>query len=127
MTTDAATIRTTYARRGTLAGTFHDAKQSLGFEDPQTHSTPAVRQTAPGACIVSGLVLLWHAARVQAGARVRWVQRPWYPTTAAPAVAERLTALRVAGWRRSISDPPFPPRRPHQAATPWPDAGLATA
>lgn len=127
----AATILETYARRWTLEVTFHDAKQYLGFENPQNQCTRAVRQTAPLACIVYALVLLWAAARLQDGATLRWVQRPWYPTKATPSFPDLLTALRVAGWRRYVSDPPLPPRRryksPHPSATPWPDAVLATA
>jgi len=124
---DAVSVRAPDGRRWTLAVTFHDAQPSRGVADPQNQSAQAVRQTAPGACLVYGLVLLWSAARVQAGAPRRWVQRPWYPTRATPSFADMLTALRVAGWRRSISDPPSLPRRHQESATPWPDAVLATA
>lgn len=126
-TMDATALLETYARRWTLEVTFHDAKQYLGFEDPQQQSAQAVRQTAPFACFVYSLVLLWYAARVAEGTPHHWVQRPWYPTKAAPAFPDMLTALRVAGWRRYVSDPPSPPQRPKKSATPWPDAVLATA
>jgi DDE superfamily endonuclease len=127
VTMDAASILETYARRWTLEVTFHDAKQCLGFEDAQNQSRQAVQKTAPLACLVYALVLLWYAGRVQQGATGRWVSRPWYPTKAAPSFADMLTALRVAGWRTYISDPPSPQRRPRNAVTPWPDAVLATA
>ena len=127
LTLDAAAILESYACRWTLEVTFHDAKQSLGFEDPQNQTPQAVRQTAPLACLVYGLVLLWAADRVQAGASLRWVHRPWYPAKAAPAFPDLLTALRIAGWRCYVSDPPSLPRRPKNSATPWPDAVLATA
>jgi hypothetical protein len=127
LTLDAAVILELYARRWTLEVTFHDAKQSLGFEDPQNQSAQAVRQTAPLAGIVYALVLLWAADRVTDGVTLHWVVRPWYPTKAAPSFQDLLTALRVAGWRCYIADPPSSPRRPNNAATPWPDAVLATA
>lgn len=126
-TMDAATILESYARRWTLEVTFHDAKQSLGFEDPQNQTAQAVRQTAPLACLVYGLVLLWSADRAQAGASLRWVRRPWYPSKASPSFHDLLTALRVAGWRCYVFDPPSPHRRPKNSPTPWPDAVLATA
>jgi len=131
LTLAAATILESYARRWTLEVTFHDAKQYLGFEDPQNQSAQAVRQTAPLAGIISALVLRWYAARVQEGTTLRWVRRPWYPTKTTPSFADMRTALRVAGWRWYVSDPPLPPRHHHKStllsATPWPDAVLATA
>lgn len=127
LTLDPASILETYARRWTLEVTFRAAKQSLGFEDPQNQSAQATRHTAPLACLIYGLVLLWYADRVQEGATLRWVQRPWYPTKTTPSFADMLTALRVAGWRCYIADPPSPQRRPNIPATPWPDAVLATA
>jgi hypothetical protein len=127
LTLDAAAILATYARRWTLEVTFHDAKQYLGFEDPQQQSPQAVRQTAPAACLVYGLVVLWYATRLQAGAAGSWVQRPWYPAKVTASFADMLTALRVAGWRCYIAQPPSPPRHHQNAPTPWPDAVLATA
>jgi hypothetical protein len=73
------------------------------------------------------VVLLWYAARSQDGAVGRWVQRPWYPAKATPSFPDMLTALRVAGWRRYVSDPPSAPQGHKKSATPWPDAVLATA
>lgn len=127
LTLDAAAILELYARRWTLEVTFHDAKQSLGFEDPQNQNAQAIRQTAPLACIVYSLVLVWAAGRVQQGATLRWVPRPWYPAKAAPSFPDLLTALRVAGWRCYISDPPSPAQCPNKSAMAWPDAVLATA
>lgn len=127
LTLDAAAILEAYAHRWTLEVTFHDVKQVLGFEDPQQQSPQAVRRTAPVACLVYGMVLLWYTNRRQAGATGRWVERPWYPTKTTASFADMLTALRVAGWRCYVSDPPLVRRHPKKSATPWPDAVLATA
>ena len=121
-----------YARRWTLEVTFHDTKQHLGLADPQAQAATAVRRTAPIAGLVYALVLLWYADHVHpdvtAGHRpLAWPDRPWYRAKAAPSFADMLAALRRAGWRRYLSAPPCPTRRPQNPAFSWPDAVLATA
>jgi hypothetical protein len=121
-----------YARRWTLEVTFHDTKQHLGLADPQAQSPRAVRRAAPVACLVYALVLLWYAGQVHpdvaAGhTSAGWPDRPWYRAKAAPSFADMLAALRRAGWRRYLSTPPLPSRRPGNSAPSWPDAVLATA
>jgi SRSO17 transposase len=116
-----------YAHRWTLEVTFHDAKQFLGFADPQSQTEQAVRRTAPLAFLVYDLVLLWSAAQTQRAGPPVWLWRPWYPDQHAPSFLDMLTALRLAGWRTWISQPPSSPRRPQKPVSPWPDAVLATA
>ena len=116
-----------YAHRWTLEVTFHDAKQFLGFADPQSQSERAVRRTAPLAFVVYDLVLLWYAAEVEQTGAPAWLWRPWYPHKHAPSFPDMLTALRLAGWRKWISQPPSVTRLPQKSATLWPDAVLATA
>ena len=58
---DARFILEAYARRWCLEVTFHDAKQFLGFADPQCQTPRAVQRTAPFAFVVYDLVLLWFA------------------------------------------------------------------
>lgn len=108
---DASFILETYARRWTLEVTFHDAKQYLGFEDPQSQTVQAVRRTAPLAGIVYDLTLLWAARRTQTGQPVAAVTRPWYRTKAFPSFLDLLTALRLDASWRDLSDPPVPLRR----------------
>jgi hypothetical protein len=121
-----------YARRWTLEVTFHDAKQHLGFADPQAQAATAVRRTAPIAGLVYALILLWYAGHVHpdvaAGHRLMaWPDRPWYRAKAAPSFPDMLAALRRAGWRRYLSASPSS-THPHQnPASSWPDAILATA
>ena len=92
----------TYARRWTLAVTFHDAKHHLGFEDPQNQSPRAVRQTAPLAALVYGMVLLWYADRVRTGTPARWVSRPWYATKATPSFLDSRYAHRAPHCRVAL-------------------------
>jgi len=120
-------ILETYARRWTIEVAFHDAKQFLGFEHPQSQAGPAVRRTAPMAFVVYDLVLLWSAAQVQQGTVLPWILRPWYRTKSAPSFSDMLTALRSEGWRCAIFAPPYPARWMQNAPPVWSDALLATA
>jgi hypothetical protein len=123
----AAAILEAYARRWTLEVTFHDAKQFLGFEDPQTQTARAVQRTAPLAGLVYDLVLLWYAARVEQGLAIGWLVRPWYRSKTAPSFLDMLTALRHASTRPAISAPPCPPPRPQNSPVPPPDPLPAAA
>ena len=122
-----AFILEAYARRWTLEVTFHDAKQFLGLEDPQGQTPAAVRRTAPLALIVYALVLLWYADQFHRQRPVCWLPRPWYRTKTAPSFLDMLTALRRAGWRQYLSQPPWSPRRLQNPAIPWHESLLATA
>jgi len=120
-------ILETYARRWTLEVAFHDTKQFLGFEHPQSQAEPAVLRTAPMAFVVYDLVLLWSADQVQSEGPLRWIPRPWYGAKSAPSFSDMLTALRREGWRRAILAPPCPTRWMQNAPPAWSDALLATA
>ena len=126
-TATVAFVLEAFARRWSLEVSFHDAKQSLGFEDPPSQTTLAVRRTAPLALLVYGLVVLWYAGQVRDGRAVPWPHRPWYPRKTTPSFADMLAALRRQGWRRYVYRPPSRQRRLSKSAIPWPDAVLATA
>lgn len=115
-----------YAHRWTLEVSFHDQKQFLGFEDPQSQTARAVARTAPLAGIVYDLVLLWYAGQVERGRATGWVVRPWYRTKSAPSFLDMLTALRQDSRPLVISAPPCPARRlekpAHSAPGPLPVA-----
>jgi len=122
----AAGILETYARRWTIEVAFHDAKQSLGFEDPQQQVGRAVQRTAPVAALVYDLVLLWYAQQVRAGRAGGWLVRPWYRSKTAPSFLDMLAAVRHDSIPRIISAPPWPTRRrkkpAHPASLPLPEA-----
>lgn len=115
-----------FARRWTIEVTFHDSKQFLGFENPQSQAKQAVLRTAPMAFVVYDLVLLWYADQMQHGTAPTWVLRPWYRRKATPSFLDMLTALRQTGWQR-IYQPSRHARATQNSPASWPQALLATA
>ncbi len=100
----------TIAKRWSLEVTFRDAKQSLGFEEPQSRTRKAVERTAPMAMLLYGLTVLWYAEHGEA-LRTKWfVKRPWYRKKRGPSFADMLATLRQASWvEASILDPAIGP------------------
>jgi hypothetical protein len=123
---EARFILEAYARRWCLEVTFHDAKQFLGFADPQCQTPRAVQRTAPFALLVYDLVLLWFAEHAHAATRPTWPVRPWYRHKTAPSFVDMLTALRVALGPSRFLEPACPVRRPANSAT-TPPAGECRA
>ncbi len=95
-TAEARFILEAYARRWTLEVTFHDAKQFLGFADPQCQTPQAVQRTAPFALLVYDLVLLWFAEHAHSATSPTWLVRPWYRHKTTPSLVDMLVALRGA-------------------------------
>ncbi len=124
---EATVILETFAKRWSLEVTFHDAKQLLGFEDPQNQTAKAVRRTAPMAFVVYDLVLLWYAQRIIAGNEIPWLVRPWYRRKERPSFADMLAAVRRASWRLYVSDPSRITRRRKKSVAPWIEAVISTA
>src|SRR5713226_6974599 len=89
-TAEARFILEAYARRWTLEVTFLDAKQFLGFADPQCQTPQAVQRTAPFALLVYDLVLLWFAEHAHSTTSPTWPVRPWYRHKTAPSFADML-------------------------------------
>jgi DDE superfamily endonuclease len=104
-----------YARRWCLEVTFHDAKQFLGFADPQCQTPRAVQRTAPFALLVYDLVVLWFAEHAHGAAHPMWPVRPWYRHKTAPSFLDMLTALRGALGPVPVLEPPSPTPRPGHA------------
>jgi SRSO17 transposase len=126
LTTTPTFILEGFARRWTIEVTFHDSKQFLGFEHPQSQAKQAVLRTAPMAFVVYDLVLLWYAGQLQRGAAPTWVLRPWYRRKSAPSFLDMLTALRQTGWLR-FSEPSRHTRATQNSHAAWTQALLATA
>ncbi len=98
-------VLTWYAMRWAIEVTFHDAKQHLGFEQPQGWSRRAVERTAPMAMILYSLIVLWFA---KAGHRLyQPPNRPWYPHKPHPSFADMLATLRTAGVREQVLTTPL--------------------
>ena len=49
-----------FARRWPIEVTFHDVKQHLGVDQPQSRKPKAVERTAPTGLLLHSLVVLWH-------------------------------------------------------------------
>ena len=100
----------TIALRWTLEVTFRDAKQALGFEEPQNRTPKAVERTAPMAMVLYSLVELWYA-RAGNEVRKRWFpERPWYSkkkrAKRTASFAVMLATLRQASWMEmNLGDP----------------------
>lgn len=97
-----------YAMRWAIEVTFHDAKQHLGFQQPQGWTRKAVQRTAPMAMILYSLIVLWFA-----GFGHRLYQppnRPWYPHKPHASFADMLATLRTAGVRELFLTTPLPGR-----------------
>ena len=94
-------ILTWYAMRWSIEEMFHDAKGSLGFEEPQGWTKRAVERTAPTAMLLYGLIVLWFAS---VGHRLyRAPQRPWYRGKSRPSFADMLATLRQQSVREQVS------------------------
>ena len=89
-----------YAWRWSEEVTFHDAKQQLGFEDPQGWTRQAVEHTAPVAMLLYSLIVLWF---VREGHRhYRESPLPWYRSKARPSFRDMLVTLRRASVRQQV-------------------------
>jgi len=89
-----------YAMRWSIEVTFHDAKQHLGFEQPQGWSRRAVERTAPVAMLLYSLILLWFA---KVGHRhYRPPCRPWYPHKPHASFADMLATLKRLSIRQQV-------------------------
>jgi hypothetical protein len=124
---DATFILEGFGRRWSLEVTFHDVKQFLGFEDAQNQTEKAVRRTAPMACLVYDLVVLWYAQQIANRCSKGWLVLPWYRRKSKPSFSDMLTAARRAGWRLYVSDPPSRTRRRKKSVISWHEAVLSTA
>ena len=124
---EAGFILEAYARRWCLEVTFHDAKQFLGFADPQCQTPRAVQRTAPFALLVYDLVLLWFAEHAHAATSPAWPVRPWYRHKTAPSFVDMLAALRGALAPAHFLEPACPAPRLANSPTAPPEGDLRAA
>lgn len=97
-----------YAARWSLEVTFHEAKQHLGFEQPQNWSRRAVERTAPVALLLYSLIVLWF---VRDGHRSHKAPpRPWYPTKRQASFADMLATLKSQSVRQQVLSAPLSER-----------------
>ena len=92
-----------YARRWTIEVAFHDAKQQLGFDQPQGWTRLAVLRSAPTLMLLYDLIVLWFAA--EGHRHCRLPLRPWYKTKSAASFADMLTTLRCRSVEHVLQTP----------------------
>jgi hypothetical protein len=98
VTLPAAEVITGYCRRWSVEVAFCDAKQLLGFHDPQVWSPLAVERAAPMAWFVATLVVCWYAESGQHGPQAQR-HRPWYKEKETPTFADMLASCRLPLWQ----------------------------
>jgi hypothetical protein len=98
VTLSAAEVVTGYCRRWSVEVAFCEAKQLLGFHDPQVWCAKSVERAAPMAWFVGTLVVCWYAWAGQHGPQAQR-QRPWYKHKETPTFADMLAACRLQLWQ----------------------------
>jgi len=97
-TLTAAEVIEGYCRRWSVEVAFCDAKQQLGFHDPQVWCAASVQRAAPMAWFVATLVVLWYALSGREGDQAQR-QRPWYKRKPSPTFADMLATCRLRLWQ----------------------------
>ena len=88
---------TGYCRRWSVEVAFCEAKQLLGFHDPQVWSEASVERAAPMAWFVGTLIVVWYTLAGHEGQQAQR-HRPWYKHKETPTFADMLAACRVQLW-----------------------------
>jgi DDE superfamily endonuclease len=103
VTLTAVEVITGYCRRWSVEVAFCDAKQLLGFHDPQVWCAASVQRAAPMAWFVGSLIVLWYAQAGHEGPQAQR-QRPWYKNKQTPTFADMLAACRVQLWQQWLKE-----------------------
>src|SRR6201999_127940 len=86
-----------YALRWSVEVAFRDAKQQMGFAQPQGWTQPAALRTAPALMLLYTAIVLWFAR--EGRRRYRTPRWPWYRGKTVVSFADMLAALRMAMLR----------------------------
>jgi hypothetical protein len=81
---------------------FCEAKQQLGFHDPQVWSKSSVERAAPMAWFVGTLIVVWYSLAGREGKQAAR-HRPWYTEKETPTFADMLAACRVQLWENWLN------------------------
>jgi hypothetical protein len=103
VTVAAAQVITGYCRRWSVEVAFCDAKQLMGFHDPQVWCTASVERAAPMAWFVGSLVTLWYAEYGHEGEQAHR-HRPWYTSKEFPTFADMVASCRWQLWRHWFAE-----------------------
>ncbi len=91
-----------YCRRWSIEVAFGDAKQLLGFHDPQVWCAKSVERAAPLAWFLGSLTIVWYALsghQEEPAAR----ERPWYRQKVTPTFSDMLATLRKCHWEQWLA------------------------
>lgn len=103
VTLPAALVIRGYCRRWSVEVAICDAKQFLGFHDPQVWCAASVQRAAPMAWFVGTVVVVWYAWGGKDGAQAHR-HRPWYRHKETPTFADMLAACRVQLWQHWLAE-----------------------
>jgi DDE superfamily endonuclease len=103
VTLSAKEVITGYCRRWSVEVAFCDAKQMLGFHDPQVWCAASVQRAAPMAWFVGTLVVVWYAWSGREGEQA-YRHRPWYKHKPTPTFADMLAACRLQLWQHWLAE-----------------------
>jgi DDE superfamily endonuclease len=95
-------IITGYCRRWSVEVAFCEAKQLLGFHDPQVWSESSVERAAPMAWFVGTLIVVWYSGGGHEGKQAQR-HRPWYKNKETPTFADMLAACRLQLWENWLN------------------------
>ncbi len=124
LTLTAAEAITGYCRRWSVEVAFCDAKQMLGFHDPQVWCPASVQRAAPMAWFVGTLVVVWYALSGKDGNQAHR-HRPWYQNKPTPTFADMLAACRLQLWQHWLEE--SSPTMDHDEKLAWLLEYLATS
>jgi hypothetical protein len=96
-------IVTGYCRRWSVEVAFCDAKQQMGFHDPQVWSASAVGRATPMAWFLGTVVVLWYAESGKDGKQAQR-HRPWYQHRRSPTFADMLSSCRLHLWEHWLGN-----------------------
>jgi len=102
VTLSAREMITGYCRRWSVEVAFCDAKQQLGFHDPQVWRETSVERAAPMAWFVGTLIVVWYSLAGGEGKQAER-HRPWYTTKETPTFADMLAACRLQLWENWLN------------------------
>jgi hypothetical protein len=94
---------TGYCRRWSVEVAFCDAKQMLGFHDPQVRCEASVQRAAPMAWFVGTLIVVWYSMAGHEGKQAQR-HRPWYQEKETPTFADMLAACRLQLWENWLNE-----------------------
>jgi hypothetical protein len=96
-------VITGYCRRWSVEVAFGDAKQMLGFHDPQVWCAASVERAAPMAWFVGTLVVVWYTWWGREGEQA-YRHRPWYKHKPTPTFADMLATCRLQLWKHWLDE-----------------------